>query len=224
MRRLLLSAALLWSSLVSAERLTIDRIFGSPDLAGPSPRALKIAPDGRHVAYLRGRADDQDQLDLWLYDVAGGKARRVVDSTSIGERRELSDAEKARRERERIAQLKGIVAYENPGYVLPDTIEPKAKEGPFGPLYVSEAEFMRFTKVPIQLVWGDHMEDSKVWVGSYAQAELFAKEVNKRGGHVEMLHLTDAGLHGNTHIPFADMNNDEVAKLLFKWLKKNGFQ
>ena len=43
--------------------------------------------------------------------VAGGKARRVVDSTSIGERRELSDAEKARRERERIAQLKGIVAY-----------------------------------------------------------------------------------------------------------------
>jgi len=111
MRRLLLSAVLLWSSLVSAERLTIDRIFGDPDLAGPSPRALKIAPDGRHVAFLRGRADDQNQLDLWLYDVAGGKARRVVDSTSIGERRELSDAEKARRERERIAQLKGIVAY-----------------------------------------------------------------------------------------------------------------
>jgi dipeptidyl-peptidase-4 len=111
MRRLLLSALLLWSSLVSAERLTIDRIFGDPDLAGPSPRALKIAPDGRHVAFLRGRADDQNQLDLWLYDVAGGKAQRVVDSTSIGERRELSDAEKARRERERIAQLKGIVAY-----------------------------------------------------------------------------------------------------------------
>jgi len=110
-RQLLLSTVFLWSSLVSAERLTIDRIFDSPDLAGPSPRSLKIAPDGRHVAFLRGRADDQNQLDLWLYDVAGGKAQRVVDSTSIGERRELSDAEKARRERERIAQLKGIVAY-----------------------------------------------------------------------------------------------------------------
>ncbi|MBO9604180.1 MAG: alpha/beta fold hydrolase [Novosphingobium sp.] len=120
-------------------------------------------------------------------------------------------------------KLKGIVAYENPGYVFPDTIEPKLKEGLFGPIYVPESEFMKFTKIPIQLVWGDHLEDSKVWVSSYAQAELFAKEVNKRGGHVEMLHLTDAGLHGNSHIPFADMNNDQVAKLLFQWLKKNNF-
>ena len=44
-----------------------------------------------------------------------------------------------------------------------------------------------------------------------------------QGGHVEILKLTDAGLTGNTHIPFADMNNDEVAKLLFAWLDENDF-
>ena len=44
-----------------------------------------------------------------------------------------------------------------------------------------------------------------------------------RGGHVEIMRLTDQGLHGNSHIPFADMNNDQVARLLFAWLKKNGF-
>lgn len=119
--------------------------------------------------------------------------------------------------------VKGIVAYENPGFIFPDTVEPKGKEGPFGPIYVSEAEFAKLTRIPIQLVWGDHIDDSKMWQATFVQAQAFAKAVNDRGGHVEILRLTDAGLHGNSHIPFADMNNDEVAKLLVAWLKKNDF-
>lgn len=119
--------------------------------------------------------------------------------------------------------VKGIVAYEDPGYVFPDTMEPKMKEGPFGPVYVSEAEFAKLTKIPIQLVWGDHIDGSPGWQDFYNLSLKFAKAVNDRGGHVEVLRLTDAGLHGNSHIPFADMNNDQVAKLLFAWLDKNGF-
>jgi dipeptidyl-peptidase-4 len=111
MYRLLLAALLALSPLVCAERLTIDRIFGDPDLNGPSPRTLKIAPDGSRVTFLRGRDNDQNQLDLWEYEVASGKSLRLVDSIAIGEQNELSDTEKARRERERIAQLKGIVSY-----------------------------------------------------------------------------------------------------------------
>lgn len=111
MRPFLLAALAASSSLVHAEQLTIERIFSDPDLNGPSPRVLKIAPDGKRVTFLRGRDDDQNQLDLWEYDIEAGQARRLVDSTVLGEKRELSDAEKARRERERIAQLKGIVSY-----------------------------------------------------------------------------------------------------------------
>jgi dipeptidyl aminopeptidase/acylaminoacyl peptidase len=111
MRRLPILALLAASALVHAERLTIERIFSDPDLNGPSPRALKIAPDGSRVTFLRGRADDQDQLDLWQYEVASGETRRLVDSAAIAGHEELSDAAKARRERERIAQFKGIVAY-----------------------------------------------------------------------------------------------------------------
>ncbi len=61
------------------------------------------------------------------------------------------------------------------------------------------------------------------WSNFFALSEQFAKAVNDRGGHVEVLKLTDAGLAGNTHIPFADTNNEEVAKLLFAWLGRNGF-
>jgi dipeptidyl-peptidase-4 len=111
MHRLFLTALLALSPLVHAERLSIERIFSDPDINGPSPRALKIAPDGSRVAFLRGRENDQNQLDLWQYDIASGNTQRLVDSSALGEQKELSDAEKARRERERIAQLKGIVSY-----------------------------------------------------------------------------------------------------------------
>ena len=53
----------------AADPLTIERIFADPALAGPTPRGVKIAPDGSRVGLLRGRADDQHQLDLWTYDL-----------------------------------------------------------------------------------------------------------------------------------------------------------
>ncbi|MEO7062472.1 MAG: S9 family peptidase, partial [Dokdonella sp.] len=84
MRSFLLATILILSPLVHAERLSIERIFSDPDLNGPSPRALQIAPDGSRVTFLRGRSDDQNQLDLWAYEVANGKTQRLVDSTAIG--------------------------------------------------------------------------------------------------------------------------------------------
>jgi len=111
MRVLFCIAAMAISCSAMAEKLTIERIYGDPDINGPSPRALKIAPDGSRVAFLKGRESDQNQLDLWTFDIASGKTERLVDSTALGTAAELSDAEKARRERERISQLRGIVSY-----------------------------------------------------------------------------------------------------------------
>jgi hypothetical protein len=122
------------------------------------------------------------------------------------------------------SHVRGIVAYENPGYVLPTGASPPRSEGPFGPVYVSEEEFARFAEIPMQFVWGDHVEDAPQWASAFALCQAFAKEVNARGGHVEILRLPDAGLHGNSHIPFADLNNDAVAKLLFDWLQQEGFE
>ena len=111
MRVLFCIAAMAISCSAMAEKLTIERIYADPDINGPSPRALKIAPDGSRVAFLKGRENDQNQLDLWTFDVASGRTARLVDSTALGPASELSDAEKARRERERISQLRGIVSY-----------------------------------------------------------------------------------------------------------------
>ena len=95
-----------------ASELTIQRIFGDPALSGPTPRAVKVSPDGRRVGLLRGRDTDQHQLDLWLYDVAGGALQMRVDSKKLVPEEQLSDAERARRERERVADYHGIVDYD----------------------------------------------------------------------------------------------------------------
>ncbi|QFU21396.1 S9 family peptidase [Shewanella eurypsychrophilus] len=89
--------------------LTIERLYDSPALAGTSPRGLKLSPDGKRVTYLAGRKDNQHFYDLWQMDVASGQQSILLnaDKLTIGE---LSDEEKARRERQRIYG-QGIMEY-----------------------------------------------------------------------------------------------------------------
>jgi dipeptidyl-peptidase-4 len=95
-----------------AEKLSIERIFGAPDISGPSLRTPQISPDGRLVTYLKGRDDDKDRLDLWAYDVRAKRHRLLVDSRSLtGPDKPLSAAEEARRERQRTSALSGIIEY-----------------------------------------------------------------------------------------------------------------
>ena len=92
--------------------LTLERVFGSPSLNGPSPRGVKLSPDGRYLTLLRNREDDKDRYDLWGYDRESGEWRMLVDSEALGSGRELSEAEKMQRERLRVGSLKGIITYD----------------------------------------------------------------------------------------------------------------
>ena len=96
-----------------AAQLTIERIFDGSSLSGPTPIKLKTSPDGTRVTFLRAKADDQNTFDLWEYNVSANEIRLLVDSARLQPAREqLSDAEKARRERARIAGRHGIVDYQ----------------------------------------------------------------------------------------------------------------
>ncbi|MDH3534056.1 MAG: S9 family peptidase, partial [Gammaproteobacteria bacterium] len=85
--------------------------FASPSLEGPSIQGLTISPDGSRIGYLQGKDDDRERLDLWAYEVASGQRRMLVDSLVLVPEEVLSDEEKARRERQRIGGLRGIVEY-----------------------------------------------------------------------------------------------------------------
>jgi dipeptidyl-peptidase-4 len=109
----LLGAALAVSApMAHAEKLTPERVFSDPDLNGPQARGVKLSPDGELVTYLKSRPEDQNALDLWAAPVKGGEPFRLIDSKALApDEKTLSEAEKARRERQRISQH-GVVEYD----------------------------------------------------------------------------------------------------------------
>lgn len=114
MRPLFLALAMMLAAPAAhAEKLTLEAITGNAPLSGPTLMKPKVAPDGSRVTFLRGKDSDRNQLDLWEYDIASGQTRLLVDSKVVLPGAEtLSDEEKARRERQRIAAMTGIVDYQ----------------------------------------------------------------------------------------------------------------
>jgi dipeptidyl-peptidase-4 len=105
-------AALLAAAPAMAEKLPAQRIFESPDISGPRAKGVKLSPDGKSVTYIKTRADDLTITDLWIADVSGGQPRLLLDGKQLAPaERELSEAEKARRERAGVA-TRGVVDYD----------------------------------------------------------------------------------------------------------------
>ncbi|MDP3803555.1 S9 family peptidase [Brevundimonas sp.] len=91
--------------------LTPERVFADPSLTGPVARGVSLSPDGELVAFLRSRDDDVDVLDLWAAPTGEGEPFKLIDARAlVPDAGELSEAEKARRERMRISQ-RGVVEY-----------------------------------------------------------------------------------------------------------------
>src|SRR5450830_2054432 len=111
MRFILCFLALLAGANASAEKLTLDRIHSDPALSGPGVRNLQVSPDGARVTFLRGRDDNQFQLDLWEFNLKDRSTHRLVDSKILVPNETISPEEQARRERERTASLNGILSY-----------------------------------------------------------------------------------------------------------------
>ncbi len=45
-----------------------------------------------------------------------------------------------------------------------------------------------------------------------------ADAVNRHGGDVTVVHLPEIGIRGNTHFPFSDLNNLEIADQMSTFL------
>ncbi|WP_321332667.1 alpha/beta fold hydrolase [uncultured Bacteroides sp.] len=122
--------------------------------------------------------------------------------------------------------VKAVVAYEPGGFVFPEGEVPESNRGGGG---IPLSEFMKLTKIPIVVYFGDFIpkEETNVpsldfWRNVLATARQWAKVVNAHGGDVTIVHLPEIGLKGNTHFLMSDLNNVEVAKLLSTWLRQKG--
>jgi len=96
---------------VFAQELTIDRIFSAPALSGHSPKSLKISPNGKLVTFLQAKKNDVNRYDLWEYNIEKNSTQLLVNADELlSGLEQLSDEEKARRERQRVYGT-GIIEY-----------------------------------------------------------------------------------------------------------------
>lgn len=127
--------------------------------------------------------------------------------------------------------VKGIIAYEpGSGFPFPkdEVPAPIKNAGFFGDMKAEEVSmeaFLKLTRFPIVIFYGDYIPKAPTthphndyWRAASEMADLFAAAVNRHGGDAKVIRLPDIGIHGNSHFPFAEKNNQEVAKVFKKWL------
>jgi quercetin dioxygenase-like cupin family protein len=126
--------------------------------------------------------------------------------------------------------VRAVVAYE-PGsnFVFPEGEVPAPKLSSGGTLEgvgIPLADFMKLTKIPIIIYYGDNIPakpsenpGQDMWRVRLEMARHWAATVNRHGGDVTVVHLPETGIRGNTHFPFSDLNNLDIADLMYKFLE-----
>ena len=129
--------------------------------------------------------------------------------------------------------IKAIVSYEpGSGFLFPEGEVPAPipmAGGTLAAFGVPLSDFMKLTKIPIVIYYGDFIPEKPIdnpgqdgWRARLEMARLWRDAVNRHGGDVTVVHLPEIGIKGNTHFPFSDLNNIEIADLMSGWLKAKG--
>lgn len=118
--------------------------------------------------------------------------------------------------------VKAIIAIEPGGFTFPQGEVPEGNRGGNG---VPMDEFLKLTKIPIVVYYGDYIPNDEstasslnFWRNVLATAKQWAKVVNAHGGDVQIVHLPEIGIIGNTHFIMSDLNSSEIVLLIDKWL------
>ena len=125
--------------------------------------------------------------------------------------------------------VRAVVAYEpGSGFVFPEGEVPPPMPSAAGPLEgigIPLPEFMRLTRLPIIIYYGDNIPEAPTsspgkdnWRVRLAMARLWRDAVNRHGGDVTLVHLPEIGVMGNTHFAFPDTNNGRIAELMAAFL------
>ncbi|HEY0892459.1 MAG TPA: alpha/beta fold hydrolase, partial [Cellvibrio sp.] len=111
-------------------------------------------------------------------------------------------------------RVKAIIAIEPGGFTFPEGEVPGGNRGGRG---VPLTEFLRLTKIPIVVYYGDYIPSQETnaaslnfWRTVLATARQWAKVVNAHGGNATIVHLPEAGIKGNTHFIMSDLNNKDI--------------
>jgi hypothetical protein len=110
---------------------------------------------------------------------------------------------------------------------LPDAMP--SSNGTLEPVPIPVEEFKKLTRVPIILYYGDNIPTEPTdiagrdnWRVRQNMARIWVDTINRHGGDATLVSLPERGIHGNTHFPFSDRNNLEIADQIAAFLAEKG--
>ena len=126
--------------------------------------------------------------------------------------------------------IRAIVSYEpGSGFVFPAGEAPPPMPSSADTLQAVSIpldDFKKLTRLPIILYYGDNiptrpstLPGQDNWRTRLAMARLWVAAINRHGGDATLVHLPEVGIRGNTHFPFSDLNNRQIAELMAGFLR-----
>ncbi|RVT92960.1 alpha/beta fold hydrolase [Sphingomonas crocodyli] len=106
-------------------------------------------------------------------------------------------------------------------------IEPSCKRVSFEDkslISYSDGEIARLTKVPLLIVFGDHLDMPWMfgasWRNAFDDCVALAGRVNAAGGSAHILYPPDKSVRGNSHMLMVDRNSDQIADWIIDWIRQ----
>jgi hypothetical protein len=196
------------------------------------PRTREALNEFLRIQYPEFNAPENEQVETdalaQLFDEIGPSVMLTHSSTGI--RGWITGT--------KTANVAAIVSYEPGNAVFPDGEAPppiRRVDGMMVPAgeMIPMADFMKLTRFPIQIVWGDYIptRSDPANVGprltldarrvNVERAKLMVAAINRHGGHATNIMLPEMGITGNTHFPMMDLNNVRIADLLSSFLAEH---
>lgn len=94
-------------------------------------------------------------------------------------------------------------------------IEPSGAPG-------AAADPARVKDVPHLVVWGDYLGDTPFWQRIRGNIDAWQGRIRAAGGTADTLDLPAEGVRGNSHMLMMDLNSDEIAARIQRWMEARG--
>lgn len=75
-------------------------------------------------------------------------------------------------------------------------------------------------EVPHLFLWGDYLDASDTWMSYREKVDGHVETLRSRGGTADVMDLPAMGIKGNSHVPMMDSNSDQVAQIVFDWIRR----
>lgn len=90
----------------------------------------------------------------------------------------------------------------------------------------TDDQIAKLAKVPTVIIFGDYLKNPTnftdiTWQDRFDDCSVYVDRIKAAGGKVEMIHIPNLGVRGNSHMLMHDRNSLQIADVILDWVGKH---